>query len=36
MEHHGPDADNYPPVEVIVSQGKEDICIKVRILLITQ
>lgn len=30
MEHHGPDVDTYPPVEVLVVRGKEDVCIKVR------
>lgn len=28
MEHHGSDSDSYPPVEVTVIQGKEDICVK--------
>ncbi|CAB0042459.1 unnamed protein product [Trichogramma brassicae] len=28
MEHCGVDADNYPPLEVTVIQGKEDICVK--------
>lgn len=30
MEHHGSDNDNYPPVEVTLVRGKEDICVKVR------
>lgn len=29
MEHCGSDADNYPPLEVSVVRGKEDICVKV-------
>lgn len=28
MEHQGSDSDNYPPVEVTVVRGKEDICVK--------
>ncbi|OXU25735.1 hypothetical protein TSAR_012404 [Trichomalopsis sarcophagae] len=28
MEHRGQDADNYPPLEVTVVRGKEDICVK--------
>ncbi|XP_014487450.1 PREDICTED: pyruvate dehydrogenase (acetyl-transferring) kinase, mitochondrial isoform X3 [Dinoponera quadriceps] len=28
MEHHGEDSDNYPPVEVVLVRGKEDICVK--------
>lgn len=30
MELHGSDSDNYPPVEVTLVRGKEDICVKVR------
>lgn len=26
MENH---ADNYPPIEVVIVKGKEDVCIKV-------
>ncbi|XP_014487439.1 PREDICTED: pyruvate dehydrogenase (acetyl-transferring) kinase, mitochondrial isoform X2 [Dinoponera quadriceps] len=29
MEHHGEDSDNYPPVEVVLVRGKEDICVKI-------
>lgn len=29
MEHHGSDSDNYPPLEVLLVRGKEDICVKV-------
>lgn len=29
MEHHGTDSDNYPPVEVLLVRGKEDICVKI-------
>lgn len=29
MEHHGTDSDNYPPLEVLLVRGKEDICVKV-------
>ena len=29
MEHCGSDADNYPPLEVVVVKGKEDVCVKV-------
>ena len=29
MEHRGEDADTYPPLEVTVVRGKEDICVKV-------
>ncbi|XP_033220230.1 pyruvate dehydrogenase (acetyl-transferring) kinase, mitochondrial isoform X1 [Belonocnema kinseyi] len=29
MEHHGTDATGYPPVEVTVVRGREDICVKV-------
>ncbi|KAG5308027.1 PDK dehydrogenase, partial [Acromyrmex insinuator] len=29
MEHHGCDSDNYPPLEVLLVRGKEDICVKV-------
>ncbi|XP_012274136.1 pyruvate dehydrogenase (acetyl-transferring) kinase, mitochondrial isoform X2 [Orussus abietinus] len=28
MEYHGTDSDNYPPIEVTVVRGKEDICVK--------
>ncbi|XP_066601171.1 pyruvate dehydrogenase (acetyl-transferring) kinase, mitochondrial isoform X1 [Prorops nasuta] len=28
MEYHGSETDNYPPVEVTVVRGKEDICLK--------
>ncbi|XP_058798351.1 pyruvate dehydrogenase (acetyl-transferring) kinase, mitochondrial isoform X2 [Phymastichus coffea] len=28
MEHCGSDADNYPPLEVILVKGKEDVCVK--------
>lgn len=31
MEHRGVDADTYPPIHVLVVQGKEDVCIKVKI-----
>jgi len=30
MEYHGSDSDNYPPLEVLLVCGKEDICVKVR------
>lgn len=30
MEHHEVES-KYPPIEVIVSRGKEDICVKVQI-----
>lgn len=30
MEHHGSSVDQYPPIEVTVVRGKEDICVKVR------
>lgn len=30
MEYYG-DSDTYPPVEVTIVRGKEDICVKVRI-----
>lgn len=30
MEHHGSDSDNHPPLEVLLVRGKEDICVKVR------
>lgn len=30
MEHRGSDSDNYPPLEVLLVHGKEDICVKVR------
>lgn len=29
VETHGVDCDNYPPVKVIVAEGKEDITIKI-------
>ncbi|XP_032691440.1 pyruvate dehydrogenase (acetyl-transferring) kinase, mitochondrial isoform X2 [Odontomachus brunneus] len=29
MEHHGEGSDNYPPVEVMLVRGKEDICVKI-------
>lgn len=29
MEHHGSDSDNYPPLEVLLVRGKEDICVKI-------
>lgn len=28
VEHHGTAADNYPPIEVLVAKGKEDLTIK--------
>lgn len=28
MEHHGQQAEDYPPIEVTVVKGKEDICVK--------
>ncbi|XP_077257387.1 pyruvate dehydrogenase kinase [Temnothorax americanus] len=28
MEHHG-ESDNYPPLEVLLVRGKEDICVKI-------
>ncbi|XP_044738367.1 pyruvate dehydrogenase (acetyl-transferring) kinase, mitochondrial [Chrysoperla carnea] len=28
MEHHGSSVDQYPPIEVTVVRGKEDICVK--------
>lgn len=30
MEHHGQQAEDYPPIEVTVVKGKEDICVKVK------
>lgn len=30
MEHYSSESE-YPPIEVIVSRGKEDICVKVKI-----
>lgn len=35
MEHHGTDATGYPPVEVTVVRGREDICVKVHYILNT-
>ncbi|KAL2718032.1 hypothetical protein V1478_011908 [Vespula squamosa] len=29
MEYHGSESDNYPPIDVTVVRGKEDICVKV-------
>lgn len=29
LEYHGSSADQYPPISVTVSKGKEDICLKV-------
>lgn len=33
VEHHGPAADNFPPVEVLLVMGQEDLTIKVCCLL---
>ncbi|XP_046814067.1 pyruvate dehydrogenase (acetyl-transferring) kinase, mitochondrial isoform X1 [Vespa velutina] len=29
MEYHGSESDNYPPIDVTVVRGKEDICVKI-------
>lgn len=32
VEHHGPAADNFPPLEVLLVMGQEDLTIKVYVL----
>lgn len=29
LEYHGSSVDQYPPIQVTVTKGKEDICLKV-------
>lgn len=29
VERFGPECDNYPPIQIIVAKGKEDITIKI-------
>lgn len=34
VEHHGSNQDALPPIEVTIVKGKEDVCVKVRILIL--
>jgi pyruvate dehydrogenase kinase 2/3/4 len=34
IEHHGSSAEHHPPIEVTVVKGREDICVKVPLILL--
>jgi pyruvate dehydrogenase kinase 2/3/4 len=34
IEHHGSNAEHHPPIEVTVVRGREDICVKVPLIVL--